>query len=103
MDAEELRRLPGGELLERGLADLEAGRQSTEAFLLEIAAGRLRRSGVALPELPPSSTAAELRLYEHLGRHFDDPYGRYNSLLRRLISLERALETRPGSSPDSRD
>jgi hypothetical protein len=98
--SDELGALPGGEILARGLADLAAGRQSVESLLLEIAAGRLRGDGVELPDFPPSSKAAELRLYELLCRQgLDDPYGRYNSLLRRLVSLERALERRRSSMP----
>jgi hypothetical protein len=35
---------------------------------------------------------AELALYELLGKTEEDPYGRYNSLLRRLVSFEHALD-----------
>lgn len=95
MKSDALEALPGREILAQGLADLAAGRESPEALLLEIAAGRLRGCGIELPAFPRSPEAAELRLYELLSRQgLDDPYGRYNSLLRRLVSLERALEGR---------
>lgn len=83
--------LPGGDLIERGLRDLEAGRESIPALLVEIGRPRLARLGVALP--PPSTGRPEHRLYELLAR--DDPrtaHSRYNALIRRLVSFERALE-----------
>ncbi len=82
--------LPGADLVERGLADLARGRESPEALLVAIGAPRLRRLGFDIGQTPPSP---EARLYDLLAQ--DDPdaaHGRYNALLRRLVSFERAAE-----------
>jgi hypothetical protein len=80
--------LPGEELVRRGLRDLEAEVDSTEALLVSIGAPRLSRIGwpVASPLL-----AAEARLYARLReQHGDAAHSRYNALVRRLVSFERA-------------
>jgi hypothetical protein len=85
--------LPGGELILQGLSDARAGLETTDALLVEIAAPRLRQAGLAVPEFGPQPIDAEIRLYRLLGRQFGrDAYGQYNSMLRRLSSLSRALE-----------
>lgn len=59
------------------------------ALLVSIGAPRLTLLGVALPRTLPN---AERSLYDLLGR--DDPdaaHSRYNALVRRLVSFERAL------------
>lgn len=81
--------LPGADLVEAGLADLQAGRESVPALLVAIGAPRLARLGLSVPA---SSSNPEHRLYALLAR--DDPDGahsRYNALIRRLVSFERAL------------
>jgi hypothetical protein len=86
----DLSALPGSELVEAGLADLAAGIESAEALLVLIGAPRLRRLGI---EVPTGPAQPELRLYRLLAR--DDPdaaHGRYNALVRRLVSFERAAE-----------
>jgi len=84
--------LPGGDLIRRGLADCAAGRDSAEALLVQIAGSRLRRLGLDVPANRGESTEpAEHRLYRHLAR--SDPrraHSRYNALVRRLSSFERA-------------
>ncbi|MGH9382038.1 MAG: hypothetical protein ACRD2Z_15700 [Thermoanaerobaculia bacterium] len=95
MTDQELRTLPGGDLVARGLGDLAAGRESLESLLVEIAASRLRYAGLDVPEIGPRSEAAELRLYKRLEETHPAPYGAYNSLLRQLASCARALEVRP--------
>jgi hypothetical protein len=88
-----LAHLPGGDLIVQGLADARAGLETVNALLVEIAAPRLRRSGLNVPKFPAQAVDAEIRLYRLLGREFGcDAYGQYNSLLRRLSSLNRALE-----------
>ena len=82
--------LPGAELVSPGLDDLRSGRITVEALLVSIGAPRLRRSGVEVPSPVPDP---EHRLYELLAA--EDPDGahsRYNALVRRLVSFERALE-----------
>jgi hypothetical protein len=81
-------RLPGAELVEAGLADLERGVESEEALLVSIGAPRLQALGF---EIRSPIESPEHRLYELLAA--DDPDGahsRYNALVRRLVSFERA-------------
>lgn len=89
----DLESLPGAERVLPGLADLLAGRETVEALLVEIAAPRLRRLGLAIPvrdDLEP-----ERRLYALLAAaNPNDVHGRYNALLRRLIAFSQALEGR---------
>jgi hypothetical protein len=85
------RRLPGEELVERGVADLARGVESVEALLVSIGAPRLRRLGLAVAE-PYASP--EHRLYELLSSSYGDAaHSRYNALVRRLVSFERAAGT----------
>ncbi|HEY3204307.1 MAG TPA: hypothetical protein VGL03_11670 [Thermoanaerobaculia bacterium] len=82
--------LPGAELVENGIADLSKGIESVEALLVSIGAPRLRRIGFIVPRSIPSP---EHRLYEVLARTGpDSAHSRYNALLRRLVSFERAAE-----------
>lgn len=89
--ADQLTGLPGEELVRKGLVDLDAGEVTVEACLVSIASPRLRQHGLLTIKtaLVPE---AELTLYGLLGRTEEDPYGRYNSLLRRLVSFEHALD-----------
>jgi len=83
--------LPGGDLIARGLADQVAGRDSAEALLVEIGAPRLRRLGI--PARTREGVAAEHRLYDLLAEtNPDSAHSRYNALIRRLVSFERAAE-----------
>jgi len=73
-----------------GIADLERGVESTEALLVSIGAPRLARLGLGVPAPIPS---AEHRLYERLSAEDpDSAHSRYNGLVRRLVSFERAAE-----------
>jgi hypothetical protein len=61
---------------------------SPEALLVSIGTPRLRQLGIALAE-PLDSP--EHRLYELLQSEYGDAaHGRYNALVRRLVSFERA-------------
>ena len=81
--------LPGAELVERGRRDLERGIESVESLLVSMAAERLRTLGVAVPTAFPDP---QLRLYQTLSSEFGDAaHSRYNSLVRRLVSYQRAL------------
>jgi hypothetical protein len=83
--------LPGGDFIREGLQDLAAGRESAAALLVAVGAPRLRRAGLQIPSLP--FDRAEHRLYELLSReHADSAHSRYNALIRRLVSFERACE-----------
>lgn len=82
--------MPGGDLVAKGLADLTAGRLTAEALLVSVGAPRLRRLGI-LTVAPLSDP--EDRLYELLASvDPDSAHSRYNSLIRRLVSFERAAE-----------
>ncbi|MGH3046833.1 MAG: hypothetical protein ACRDNC_07485 [Gaiellaceae bacterium] len=85
-----IRELPGEDVVEARVHDLERGVESVEALLVSIGAPRLHQLGLSVPEPLPDP---ELRLYEHLCR--DNPeaaHSRYNALVRRLVSFERAAE-----------
>jgi hypothetical protein len=83
-------RLPGEELVDTGIRDLQRNVVSTESLLVSIGAPRLRQLGFRVAE-PIASP--ELRLYELLAREDSDAaHSKYNALIRRLVSFERALE-----------
>jgi hypothetical protein len=86
----EITGLPGAELITKGLADLGRGVETTESLLVSIGAPRLQQLGLDLRRPIP---AAEHRLYERLaGEDADSAHSRYNALVRRLVSFERAAE-----------
>jgi hypothetical protein len=85
--------LPGADLIREGLRDLERGVESVPALLVLVGAPRLRELGI---EVPASSGLPEHRLYDLIAS--DDPdsaHSRYNALIRRLVSFERAAECVP--------
>jgi hypothetical protein len=80
--------LPGEELVRDGLRDLEEQIESVESLLVSIGAPRLRQLGLTIAT--PFSTP-EQRLYRLLAdTHGDVAHSRYNALVRRLVSYERA-------------
>ena len=84
--------LPGQDLIEQGLADLSQDRVSEAALLVLIAAPRLRRLGIQVPDraLP---RRCELDLYARLDERLGAAaHSYYNSLIRRIVSFARALE-----------
>ena len=81
---------PGADLIERGLADLARGEESVEALLVSIGAPRLRGVGLTIDRPVPNP---ERRLYDRLAQQDpDSAHSRYNALIRRLVSFERAAE-----------
>jgi hypothetical protein len=83
--------LPGGDLVVAGLDDLARGDETAAALLVAIGAPRLRRLGF---EVRDDVADPERRLYELLARDdADTAHGRYNALVRRLVSFERAAES----------
>ena len=83
--------LPGADLVEKGLRDLAAGDISIEALLVLIGAPRLRSLGIEIP--PHSVSDPERALYDRFAvEDSDSAHGRYNALIRRLISFEQAAE-----------
>lgn len=86
-----LEALPGGDLVQAGLHDLAHGIESIPALLVSIGAERLGRAGVVVPG--PVVGSPERRLYDLLAAEdLDAAHSRYNALIRRLVSCERALE-----------
>ncbi len=84
---------PGSDLVHAGLRDLALGIESQEALLVSIGAPRLERLGVHIASPLEDS---ELRLYAHLAAFdSDSAHSRYNALIRRLVSFERAAECAP--------
>lgn len=87
----ELERLPGGDIVRAGLADLGDGRRSAASLVVELAATRLRATGI---EVPPASTPEPgHELYRLLER--EDPgsaHSTYNALVGRITSFARAAE-----------
>src|SRR6266550_7620193 len=83
--------LPGGDLIDEGVADLREGRETVAALLVAIGSPRLRRLGIELPDTLPEDP--EHRLYDLLAKDEpDSAHSRYNALIRRLVSFERAAE-----------
>ena len=82
--------LPGQDLIEAGLRDVDRGRESVPALLVSVGAPRLRRLGFPIPH---AIASPEHRLYDLLARDDSDTaHSRYNALIRRLVSFERAAE-----------
>jgi len=82
--------LPGADLIRAGLRDIRDGVESIEALLVLVGAPRLRRIGFDVPDTP---YFPEDRLYEKLAaQDSDSAHGRYNALIRTLVSFERAAE-----------
>ncbi len=97
--------LPGTNLVNRGLDALREGERTVEALLVLVGAPRLRAAGLEVPgasgsgEFGPADAAQEageppeIALYRAVAaKHPDDAHSKYNALVRRLVSFERALE-----------
>jgi hypothetical protein len=80
--------IPGADLIELGMADLRDARGTEAALLVSIGAPRLRQLGL---DVPSTVADPEHQLYAHLARRDpDSAHARYNALIRRLVSFERA-------------
>ncbi|HEX5526487.1 MAG TPA: hypothetical protein VFX44_04715 [Solirubrobacterales bacterium] len=89
MPQQNLDSLPGAEIVLPGIEDLEAGRETVNAFAVRAAASKL-----GVKELVGSEDAEEpaahrlyLRLSSELG---DGAHSRYNAILARVASFARA-------------
>lgn len=81
--------LPGADVVQEGIDDLRSGRDTIAALVVSVGAPRLRRLGLDLPGVVPG---AEHRLYALLSLSGPgSAHSRYNALIRRLVSFERAL------------
>ncbi len=84
-------RFPAGDLIRQGIEDIRAGIESPQALMVAVGKPRLSRMGIPIPPAPFESP--ELRLYATLSRTDPDgAHSRYNALIRRLVSFERAVE-----------
>ena len=82
---------PAGDLIRQGIEDIQGGIESPLALLVAIGRPRLVRIGVSVPEF--SVKFPEMRLYERISQADPDAaHSRYNALIRRLVSFERAVE-----------
>ena len=82
--------VPGADLVEQGLSDLERGIETPPALLVSIAASRLRSLGL---DTPRGDEAAGRRLYALLAAEDDATApSRYNALVGRITSFARAAE-----------
>ena len=83
--------LPGADLIREGLRDLAAGMESIPSLLVLIGGPRLRRIGFVVPD--DTADFPEDRLYAKLAEEdSDSAHSRYNALIRKLVSFERAAE-----------
>lgn len=73
----------------QGIAHWRAGRTTIESCLVAIAFGKFREAGLVAGEAPFAE--AELVLYDLLRKEGGNAYGRYNSLIRELVSFGRTL------------
>jgi hypothetical protein len=82
--------LPANDLIVAGLEDLGHRRETIAALLVAIGAPKLRFLGLQVPELLPSNP--EHRLYDLLSAtNPDTAHSKYNALIRKLVSFERAI------------
>ena len=89
LSSQDISRLPGGERMLRGLQDWRGGLVTVDSCLVAVAFGKFRSAGLVSGEAPFQQ--AELVLYDLLRKEGGNAYGRYNSLIRELVSFGRAL------------
>jgi hypothetical protein len=81
--------LPASDLIETGLRDLRDRRETIASLLVSVGAPKLRTLGLNVPE--PLLKNPEHRLYDVLAReNSDSAHSKYNALIRKLVSFERA-------------
>ena len=91
MSAVETADLPGADLVQQGVRDLHAGRDTKESALVSMAAPRLRALGMEVP-IGIHADAGH-RLYDLLSdEDRASAHSAYNALTRRVVSFARAAE-----------
>ena len=83
--------LPGADLIVKGLDDLARGTRSVEALLVLVGRPRLEGLGFAIPAADVENPGHDLYLLL-AADDSDSAHSRYNALIRRLVSFERAAE-----------
>lgn len=87
----EARGLPGGDLVDDGLAGLAEGRTTVESLLVSLAAPRLRKEGVPVVR---TEEEPEERLFALLSTRYGElAHARYTALLRQISSFADACRT----------
>ena len=82
--------LPASDLIEVGLRDLREQRETVASLLVSVGAPKLRSLGIDVPD--PLPTNPEHRLYDVLANENpDSAHSKYNALIRKLVSFERAI------------
>ena len=83
--------LPGGEIVDAGLADLATGKPTVESLLISLAAPRLRREGVPVGAVHDNP---EENLYNLLAQSAGElGHARYGAYLRRMVSFADACRS----------
>jgi hypothetical protein len=89
---ESFERLPGAELVLPGLKEAATGEVTVGSCLVSIAQPLMEASGLAARyRIEKFVAEPERALYRLLQKEGGNAYGRYNSLLRRLVSFEQGL------------
>ena len=93
--------LPGYEIVEAGLRDLRAGRETVHSLLVSMAVERFERLGYRVPSPLPDP---EVALYRLLAEEFGNgAHSKYNAYRRRLASFLRAASCATSSTPSESD
>lgn len=89
MPKQDLDSLPGAEIVHPGIADLEAGRETVNAFAVRAAASKLGVQDLVGDDdaEEPAAHRLYMRLSDELG---DGAHSRYNAILARVASYARA-------------
>jgi hypothetical protein len=97
LEEDDVAHLPGAELILPGMKEVREAEPTECALLVLIAAPRLKRLGLEVPERDDIPRPYEHQLYALLERtHGEAAYSRYRSLIRRIVSFSRSLESRRG-------
>lgn len=90
-----LKGLPNSEIIEQGMKDLQSSLLTVSSLLVCIGKPRLELAGLKIPAMQNAPPNPELLLFEMIAKGQElDHYSYYNSLIRGLISFEKALEQR---------
>lgn len=82
--------LPGGDVIRKGLEDLEKGERTVSSLCVQIGRPRLLSLGLRVPQVYDNP---EHVLYDLLSQDdSDSAHARYNALIRTLVSFEQAAE-----------
>lgn len=93
-NAESLKVYPGGDLVAKGLSDLEQGLRTEEALLVMVAGPRLRGLGFVFQGLDSVPRPYEHALYATLQERLPiGAHGAYNALIQRIVSFANSYRS----------